>query len=63
MADENNKVKAVWIGPPGHVLLDGTELIPGVTVAEVGEFELESDNWKRATKAQASKADAPEGDD
>lgn len=51
MTDEIQKYKATYTGPPGHVLLDGTELIPGETIVEVGAFELESDYWQPANAA------------
>lgn len=39
-------IDAVWIGPGGYKLVDGTVLEPGQTVVSVPEFEAEeSDNW------------------
>jgi hypothetical protein len=40
-------IDAVWVGPAGHRLSDGTGLEPGVTVCRLSEGEAtESDNWQ-----------------
>ena len=53
----DGKVKARWIGPPGHFLdsEDGRlELVPDETVVEIGGFEArESDNWKPVAASAA----------
>lgn len=57
----DKKIKAVWIGPAGQVLYDGTPLIPGETVVEIGAFEGKSDHWqpvKGAGKKSDSESDA-----
>lgn len=39
-------VDAIWVGPSGYTLVDGTMLETGLTVCTVGEDEaLLSDNW------------------
>lgn len=54
----DKKIKAVWIGPAGHVLYDGTPLIPGETVVEIGAFEASSDHWQPVTKGSVKKSDS-----
>lgn len=40
-------IDAVWVGPAGRALTDGTGLEPGVTVARIPAGEAEtSDDWK-----------------
>lgn len=40
-------VKATWVGPFKGALSDGTQLVPGVTQAEVPADEAkDSDNWQ-----------------
>lgn len=40
-------IDALWVGPGGQVLADGTDLEPGVTVVQISEGEaVESDNWQ-----------------
>lgn len=47
-------VDAVWVGPYGHRLPDGTLLETGITVLAVGKDEAEaSENWK--VKGRAGK--------
>jgi hypothetical protein len=47
-------VDALWVGPYGHRLPDGTLLETGVTVVAVGKDEAEaSENWK--VKGRAGK--------
>lgn len=39
-------IDAIWMGPSGYTLPDGTVLYSGVTVCKVGEDEATlSDNW------------------
>ena len=64
-------VKAKWVGPYEAELPDGTPLIPGETLVELGGDEAEaSDNWEivkgRPTKSDelpAGGAAAEEADD
>ena len=45
-------VDALWVGPYGHRLPDGTLLETGVTVVAVGKDEAESsDHWEVKGKA------------
>lgn len=64
-------VDAIWRGPFGYTLPDGTQLEPGITVCKVPEFEAnESDNWQpvvptseSTTTATGRGADADAGED
>lgn len=57
MSDAKPKlVKAQWVAPYEAQLPDGTVLIPGETVAEIGEGEARgSDNWKPVGSTPAPK--------
>lgn len=59
-------IRATWTGPAGCKLPDGTELVPGETVAEVSAGEARiSENWqpveehhrKHAAKPAAEKGE------
>ena len=54
----DKKISAVWVGPAGMVLYDGTPLIPGKTIVEIGAFEAESAHWQPVTKSSAKKSDS-----
>lgn len=58
------KIDALWVGPGGHVLADGTDLIPGETVVQISEGEaVESDNWQPAVEVvPPPSAKTPKGD-
>lgn len=48
-------VKAKWVGTYEAELPDGTQLVPGETVVEIGRDEAESsDNWE-PVKGKSSK--------
>jgi hypothetical protein len=48
-------VEAVWVGPSGYTLPDGTGLVPGETVAKLSEGEaMASANWEPVAKASVS---------
>lgn len=43
----SDPIRATWTGPAGCKLPDGTELVPGETVAEVPAGEARgSENWQ-----------------
>lgn len=64
-------VDALWVGPGGYTLIDGTVLTPGITVCKVPAGEAhDSDNWQSVEKpktpkttATGSDADAGAGED
>lgn len=45
-----DSVKATWVGPSGHELFDGTMLVPGETVCEIGGDEARDNPYWKATK-------------
>ena len=50
---------ALWKGPSGHQLSDGTVLEKDVTIAFITQGEADSsDNWEPTTKAKAQKAES-----
>jgi hypothetical protein len=54
--------RATWIGPWGHKLPDGTELIPGETECDVPESQATDDpNWDYTPPKQITQK--PEGGD
>jgi hypothetical protein len=62
-------VDARWVGPAGMVLVDGTNLEPGVTVVQISEGEAtESDNWEivaptsKRSSSTTVEANTSEGD-
>lgn len=54
----DKKIKAVWVGPAGMVLYDGTPLVPGETVAEIGAFEADSAHWQPVKSGGKQKSDS-----
>lgn len=49
-------VKALWVGPYGHRLHDGTLLQTGITVCDIGADEAKaSDNWQPVTPGPKGK--------
>lgn len=51
-------IDATWVGPGGHVLPDGTDLVPGVTVVQITKGEAnESDNWEPVVDKSSKKDD------
>lgn len=58
----DKKISAVWVGPAGQVLYDGTPLVPGETVVEIGAFEAESNHWQPVAKTGGKQKSDPESD-
>lgn len=60
MGSSKGTVKAKWVGTFIGEMTDGTELIPGETVVEIGRDEAEaSDHWQ----VQGAASTPTKGDD
>lgn len=61
--NSNGTVRALWVGPYGYRLVDGTVLETNVTVADIPAGEAQaSDYWKPEPEAPAKTKTAKEGD-